>query len=54
MKWMNGRRGEVEISNQGNEGDRMQLKEDQNEVLVFTSRLIYIRELALKRSCNYA
>jgi hypothetical protein len=30
---MKGRRGEVEISNQGNEGDRMAIEEDQNEVL---------------------
>jgi hypothetical protein len=26
MKRMNGRRGEVEISNQGNEGDRMAIE----------------------------
>jgi hypothetical protein len=31
MKRMNGRRGEVERSNQGNEGDRMAIEEDQNE-----------------------
>jgi hypothetical protein len=31
MKRMNGRRGEVERSNQGNEGDRMVIEEDQNE-----------------------
>jgi hypothetical protein len=30
MKWMKGRRGEVEISSQGNEGDRMAIEEDQN------------------------
>jgi hypothetical protein len=29
---MKGRRGEVEISSQGNEGDRMAIEEDQNEV----------------------
>jgi hypothetical protein len=28
---MKGRRGEVEMSNQGNEGDRMAIEEDQNE-----------------------
>jgi hypothetical protein len=28
---MKGRRGEVEISSQGNEGDRMAIEEDQNE-----------------------
>jgi hypothetical protein len=27
---MKGRRGEVEMSNQGNEGDRMAIEEDQN------------------------
>jgi hypothetical protein len=30
MRWMKGRRGEVEISSQGNEGDRMAIEEDQN------------------------
>jgi hypothetical protein len=29
---MKGRREEVEISSQGNEGDRMAIEEDQNEV----------------------
>jgi hypothetical protein len=29
---MKGRRGEVEISSQGNEGDRMAIEEDQNGV----------------------
>jgi hypothetical protein len=29
---MKGRRGEVEMSSQGNEGDRMAIEEDQNEV----------------------
>jgi hypothetical protein len=28
-----GRRGEVEMSSQGKEGDRMAIEEDQNEVL---------------------
>jgi hypothetical protein len=30
---MKGRRGEVEISSQGKEGDRIAIEEDQNEVL---------------------
>jgi hypothetical protein len=29
-RWMKGRRWEVERSNQGNEGDRMVIEEDQN------------------------
>jgi hypothetical protein len=29
---MKGRRGDVEISRQGNEGDRMAIEEDQNGV----------------------
>jgi hypothetical protein len=32
MRWIRGRRWEVEISSQGNEGDRMAIEEDQNEV----------------------
>jgi hypothetical protein len=32
MRRMNGRRGEVEMSSQGNEGDRMAIEEDQNGV----------------------
>jgi hypothetical protein len=32
MKRIKGRRGDVEISSQGNEGDRMAIEEDQNEV----------------------
>jgi hypothetical protein len=31
MRRIKGRRGEVEMSNQGNEGDRMAIEEDQNE-----------------------
>jgi hypothetical protein len=31
-KQMKGRRGEVEMSSQGNEGDRMAIEEDQNGV----------------------
>jgi hypothetical protein len=30
-RWIKGRRGEVEMSSQGNEGDRMAIEEDQNE-----------------------
>jgi hypothetical protein len=30
IRRMKGRRGEVEMSNQGNEGDRMAIEEDQN------------------------
>jgi hypothetical protein len=33
-----GRRGDIEISNQGNEGDRMAIEEDQNGV--FWSSLV--------------
>jgi hypothetical protein len=32
MRWIKGRRGEVEMSSQGNEGDRMAIEEDQNGV----------------------
>jgi hypothetical protein len=32
MRRIKGRRGEVEISSQGNEGDRMVIEEDQNGV----------------------
>jgi hypothetical protein len=32
MRQIKGRRGEVEMSSQGNEGDRMAIEEDQNEV----------------------
>jgi hypothetical protein len=32
MRQMKGRRGEVEISSQGNKGDRMAIEEDQNGV----------------------
>jgi hypothetical protein len=32
MRRMKGRIGEVEISSQGNEGDRMAIEEDQNRV----------------------
>jgi hypothetical protein len=35
---MKGRRGDVEMSNQGNEGDRMAIEEDQNGV--FWSSLV--------------
>jgi hypothetical protein len=32
MRQMKGRRGEVEMSSQGNRGDRMAIEEDQNGV----------------------
>jgi hypothetical protein len=43
-----GRRGEVEISSQGNEGDRMAIEEDQNGV--FWSLLVdlYTQEARFK------
>jgi hypothetical protein len=51
---MKGRRGEVEMSSQGNEGDRMAIeRRPEWGILAFTSRLIYTIELALKRSWNY-
>jgi hypothetical protein len=48
MRWIKGRRGEVEISSQGNEGDRMAIEEDQNEV--FWSLLVdlYTEEARFK------
>jgi hypothetical protein len=48
MRQMKGRRGEVEISSQGNEGDRMAIEEDQNEV--FWSLLVdlYTEEARFK------
>jgi hypothetical protein len=54
MRRMKGSKGEVEMSSQGNEGDRMAIeRRPEWGLLVFTSRLIYIRTLALKRSLNY-
>jgi hypothetical protein len=51
MKQMN---GEVEMSSQGNEGDRMAIeRRPEWGVLVLTSRLKYRMKLALKRSLNY-
>jgi hypothetical protein len=51
---MKGRSGEVERSNQGNEGDRMVIeRRPEWGVLVLTSRLKYRKKLALKRSLNY-
>jgi hypothetical protein len=51
---MKGRRGEVEISSQGNEGDRMAIvRRPEWGVLVLTSQLKYRKKLALKRSSNY-
>jgi hypothetical protein len=47
MKRMKGRRGEVEISSQGNEGARITIEEDQNGV--FWSLLVdlYTQESSL-------
>jgi hypothetical protein len=51
MKQMN---GEVEMSSQGNEGDRMAIeRRPEWGVLVLTSRLKYRMKLALKWSLNY-
>jgi hypothetical protein len=51
---MKGRSGEVERSNQGNEGDRMAIeRRPEWGVLVLTSQLKYRKKLALKRSLNY-
>jgi hypothetical protein len=51
---MKGRSGEVERSNQGNEGDRMAIeRRPEWGVLVLTSRLKYRKKLALKRRLNY-
>jgi hypothetical protein len=51
---MKGRKGEVEMSSQGNEGDRMAIeRRPEWGVLVLTSRLKYRMKLALKRSLNY-
>jgi hypothetical protein len=51
---MKGRRGDVEISSQGNEGDRMAIgRRPEWGVLVLTSQLKYRIKLALKRSLNY-
>jgi hypothetical protein len=48
MRRMKGRRGEVEISSQGNEGDRIAIEEDQNGV--FWSLLVdlYTEEARFK------
>jgi hypothetical protein len=54
MRRMKGRKGEVEMSNQGNEGDRMVIeRRPEWGVLVLTSQLKYRLKLALKRSSNY-
>jgi hypothetical protein len=54
MRRMKGRKGEVEMSNQGNEGDRMAIeRRPEWGVLVLTSRLKYRVKLALKQSLNY-
>jgi hypothetical protein len=48
MRQIKGRRGEVEMSSQGNEGDRMAIEEDQNGV--FWSLLVdlYTEETCFK------
>jgi hypothetical protein len=54
IRRMKGRKGEVEISSQGNEGDRMAIeRRPEWGVLVLTSRLKYRIKLALKRSLDY-
>jgi hypothetical protein len=54
MRRMRRRRGDVEMSSQGNEGDRMAIgRRPEWGVLVLTSRLKYRKKLALKRSLNY-
>jgi hypothetical protein len=53
-KRIKGRKGEVEMSSQRNEGDRMVIeRRPEWSVLVLTSRLKYRMKLALKRSLNY-
>jgi hypothetical protein len=50
IRQMKGRKGEVEISSQGNEGDRMVIeRRPEWGVLVLTSRLKY----RIKRSLDY-
>jgi hypothetical protein len=44
---MKGRRGEVEISSQGNEGDRMAIEEDQNGVFWSSLVDLYTQESSL-------
>jgi hypothetical protein len=54
IRQMRGMKGEVEMSSQGNEGDRMAIeRRPEWSVLVLTSRLKYRMKLALKRSLNY-
>jgi hypothetical protein len=51
---MKGRKGDIEMSNQGNEGDRMAIeRRPEWGVLVLTSRLKYRIKLALKQSLDY-
>jgi hypothetical protein len=45
---MKGRRGEVEISSQGNEGDRMAIEEDQNGVFWSLLDDLYTEEACFK------
>jgi hypothetical protein len=54
IRQIKGRKGDVKMSNQGNEGDRMAIeRRPEWSVLVLTSRLKYRIKLALKRSLNY-
>jgi hypothetical protein len=54
MRRIKGRRGDVEMSRKGNEGDRMVIeRRPEWGVLVLTSQLKYRRKLALKQSLNY-
>jgi hypothetical protein len=54
IRRMKGRKGEVEMSNQGNEGDRMAIeRRPEWGVLFLTSQLKYKVKLTLKRSLNY-
>jgi hypothetical protein len=48
MRRMKGRRGEVEISSQGNEGDRMAIEEDQNGVFWSLLDDLYTEEARFK------
>jgi hypothetical protein len=48
MRRMKGRRGEVEISSQGNEGDRMVIEEDQNGVFWSLLDDLYTEEARFK------
>jgi hypothetical protein len=54
MRRIYGKRGEVKMSSQGNEGARIAIeRRPEWSILVLTSRLKYRLELALKQSSNY-